>query len=292
VTQILPVRGKRVCRSPNCGGLVPATWSVYCSACRHRDQRHGHPSQRGVSHTAYAYQLAHIKSGITRLPHHLRQELELRIAKRVAVLAEFCVGLTAPGSEVDALGRRVMYRTAGAFLARALNSEHCLPVDLVLDTMARALHWQARPNVWLSDRAFKTMALMRLQSIAKVRLAVEWSGRQNRYVRRRNQKLAVQAAVLAGAWWMEAVAELFPLVRATATRLDRIRKDEAQKASDLTKLIIEAGDVPPPPRRSYSEAQRARWAKVSKEERKANTAAARAMSVKRRLQRLQMKGRS
>jgi hypothetical protein len=142
VTQILPVRGKRVCRSPNCGGLVPATWSVYCSACRHRDQRHGHPSQRGVSHTAYAYQLAHIKSGITRLPHHLRQELELRIAKRVAVLAEFCVGLTAPGSEVDALGRRVMYRTAGAFLARALNSEHCLPVDLVLDTMARALHWQ------------------------------------------------------------------------------------------------------------------------------------------------------
>src|SRR5205814_315096 len=112
----------------------------------------------------------------------LRDEVNLRIARRVAILAEYCASLLDPGAATDTVGRSPMHRASAAFLLRALRSENVTASELVLDTCARCLHLEDRPNAYKSDRAFAVLAIQSVQRLARVYVTFnEWNGSLRRY---------------------------------------------------------------------------------------------------------------
>jgi hypothetical protein len=237
--------GRRICRTPRCGNVLARAWSPYCSACRSRNERMGHPEQRSISPRVIAPYLASVRRGIRRLPKHLRDELDLRIARRVAILAEYCQGLLDPGAATDTTARSPMQRASAAFLSRALRSENVTPSELVLDTCARALHLEDRPAAYKSDRAFGVLAIQSMQRLARVYVTFdEWNGSRGRYARRRQRKLALTAARIASKLWLECVAELYPLIRQVTTRHDRLLMQEAKEREALRAEIAALPDKP------------------------------------------------
>lgn len=245
--------GLRICRTLGCGKTLARAWSPWCSACRSRYERMGHPQQRTINPTQIKPHRILIQRGIRRLPKHLRDELEMRIARRVAILAEYCAGLLDPGAATDTIGRSTMHRAAAAFLLRALRSENVTPSELVLDTCARAMHREDRPAAYMSDRAFAVLTIQSVQKKAKVYVTFdEWNGNRGRYARRRARKLAVIAANVAGTMWLECVGSLFPLIRQVASRHDRLLLEEAKQRAELSEAIAALPDNPKPKRRKAS----------------------------------------